>query len=198
MDNADLPAQDSDDRSAPGSWGPRPADAHHWESTNASVEQSFGHQTGLYCGWWRRVGATILDGLVLAIPSGIIAALLGATAAGTGLGSIGGHYNGAYWVATVIGLLIGILYFGFLMGRQGVNNGQTLGSQVTGYRVIRDDSQPVTFAYAVVRNVVMQKLIGVVPIIGGIVLLLNYLWPLWDRENQALHDKIVKSHVVRV
>ena len=27
--------------------------------------------------------------------------------------------------------------------------------------------------------------------------ILNYLWPLWDDKNQALHDKIVKSRVVR-
>ena len=27
--------------------------------------------------------------------------------------------------------------------------------------------------------------------------LLNYLWPLWDKKNQALHDKIVSSYVVQ-
>ena len=28
-------------------------------------------------------------------------------------------------------------------------------------------------------------------------LIVDYLWPLWDRENQALHDKIASTHVVR-
>ena len=27
--------------------------------------------------------------------------------------------------------------------------------------------------------------------------LLDYLWPLWDQKNQALHDKVVSSVVVR-
>jgi uncharacterized RDD family membrane protein YckC len=27
--------------------------------------------------------------------------------------------------------------------------------------------------------------------------LLDYLWPLWDKRNQALHDKVVNSIVVR-
>jgi len=28
--------------------------------------------------------------------------------------------------------------------------------------------------------------------------ILDYLWPLWDRKKQALHDKVVGSVVVRV
>ena len=28
------------------------------------------------------------------------------------------------------------------------------------------------------------------------VFVLDHLWPLWDKEKQALHDKIAKSHVV--
>jgi uncharacterized RDD family membrane protein YckC len=27
--------------------------------------------------------------------------------------------------------------------------------------------------------------------------LLDYLWPLWDQKNRALHDKVVGSVVVR-
>jgi uncharacterized RDD family membrane protein YckC len=27
--------------------------------------------------------------------------------------------------------------------------------------------------------------------------LLNYLWPLWDDQNRALHDMIVSTHVVQ-
>ena len=34
--------------------------------------------------------------------------------------------------------------------------------------------------------------------IGGIYSLLNYLWPIWDDKNQALHDKLAKTNVVRI
>lgn len=29
-------------------------------------------------------------------------------------------------------------------------------------------------------------------------LLVNYLWPLWDNKNQALHDKAARTNVVVV
>ena len=28
-------------------------------------------------------------------------------------------------------------------------------------------------------------------------IVLDYLWPLWDKKNQALHDKVVGSVVVK-
>jgi uncharacterized RDD family membrane protein YckC len=34
-------------------------------------------------------------------------------------------------------------------------------------------------------------------VVTGLYLLLDYLWPLWDRENRALHDMIARTHVVR-
>ena len=43
-------------------------------------------------------------------------------------------------------------------------------------------------------------LLGMVPFLGflgGIFSLLNVLWPLWDDKNQALHDKVAKTNVVR-
>ena len=31
----------------------------------------------------------------------------------------------------------------------------------------------------------------------GVALLIDFLWPLWDANSQALHDKIVGTRVVR-
>jgi uncharacterized RDD family membrane protein YckC len=39
-----------------------------------------------------------------------------------------------------------------------------------------------------------------IPVFGfvfGLVALLDYLWPLWDGKNQALHDKVAGTNVVR-
>jgi uncharacterized RDD family membrane protein YckC len=33
-------------------------------------------------------------------------------------------------------------------------------------------------------------------IIALIYYLLDYLWPLWERENRALHDLLARTHVV--
>ena len=78
-------------------------------------------------------------------------------------------------------------------------NGQTLGRQVTNIRVVRTDGQPITFGFAMVREVAVKALLfGVAGMItGGIANLLDILWPLWDEENRALHDFIVNTRTVK-
>ena len=65
--------------------------------------------------------------------------------------------------------------------------------------MVRDTGEPVGFGYAVLRELVVKTLLfGVVGgFFASIPTLLDYLWPLWDDENRALHDMIVKSHVLR-
>ena len=85
------------------------------------------------------------------------------------------------------------------MARGGENNGQTFGKQIVGIRVVRDVGQPFDMAAAFVRELVVKQLLF--NFVGGfffsIPTLLDYLWPLWDDQNRALHDMVVKSHVVR-
>jgi uncharacterized RDD family membrane protein YckC len=85
------------------------------------------------------------------------------------------------------------------MMRQGARNGQTLGKQVVGIRVVRDSGEPMGFGWAALREVVVKNLAvniasSIIPFVPW---LLNYLWPLWDDENRALHDMVVATHVVR-
>jgi uncharacterized RDD family membrane protein YckC len=94
--------------------------------------------------------------------------------------------------------IIGFIVNWFLMGREGERNGQTLGKQLCNIRVIKEDGTPVTTGYAVLRDFVVKGLLF--GFIGGFFFfpwLLNYLWPLWDDKNQALHDKMVSSYVVQ-
>jgi len=35
-------------------------------------------------------------------------------------------------------------------------------------------------------------------ITGGIAVLIDYLWPLWDEENRALHDYVVNTRTVLI
>jgi uncharacterized RDD family membrane protein YckC len=146
--------------------------------------------------WGSRVGATLLDGLVLFIAvialaaPGVICLVAGAKVAGIVLLILGGL---AYAV-------IYVLYGAYLMNRPGERNGQTLGKQWVGIRVVRDTTEPFGFGQALLREFVVKiMLFGWV---GGsfflaIPSLLDHLWPLWEDENRALHDLIVKTHVVR-
>jgi uncharacterized RDD family membrane protein YckC len=137
-------------------------------------------------GWWRRVGAYVLDGIFTAIVIWVGEILI----------VTGTEVLGA--VLVLGGLVIAFFYYPVTMMREGARNGQTLGKQILGIRVVRDDGQTVTFGFALLREFVVEFLLFQVlgSLLFGIPWLINVLWPLWDSENRALHDMIVKSHVV--
>jgi uncharacterized RDD family membrane protein YckC len=139
-------------------------------------------------GWWRRVGAYLLDGIITSL----------VIYAGVGLIAAGSEVFGA--VVILIGLVIAFFYYPLTMSREGANNGQSLGKQALGITVSRDTGEQVTFGWALLRQFVVIYLLF--QVVGGIAFglpwLIDVLWPLWDRENRALHDMIVKSHVVKV
>jgi uncharacterized RDD family membrane protein YckC len=92
---------------------------------------------------------------------------------------------------------IGWIVNWFLMARQGEKNGMTLGKQVVGQRVVKEDGTPVDIGFALLREFVVRFLL--IGVVGGLFFfpgILDLLWPLWDERNQTLHDKIVKSYVV--
>ncbi len=75
------------------------------------------------------------------------------------------------------------------MLRPGEGNGQTLGKQLLGIRVVRDDGEPVGLGTALGRDLVAK------PALGILTLGLDFLWPLGERERRALHDKAARTHV---
>ena len=78
-------------------------------------------------------------------------------------------------------------------------NGKTLGRMACGIRVVRANGKPIDFGYAMLREVVVKWLLFNV-IAGsftfGLAALIDYLWPLWDEENRALHDFVVNSRTI--
>lgn len=92
-------------------------------------------------------------------------------------------------------LLVGGVYYLLQMPR---TNGRTLGKMATGIRVVRESGQPVDVGFTLFRQtlVIFMLFWGLAALLLFIPTILNYLWPLWDDKNQALHDKIVKSRVV--
>jgi uncharacterized RDD family membrane protein YckC len=97
-------------------------------------------------------------------------------------------------------LVRGILYAPLLMRRPGARNGQTLGKQMVGIRVVRENAQPMDYGSALVRQwLVITLLIQVVggAFTGGIASIIDYLWPLWDSRNRAVHDIIASTMVFR-
>ena len=132
--------------------------------------QPAGH--GAYAGFWIRFLAALVDGILLGIATSFVGAILGLD---------GNGING-------LNLVAGVIYFGLL---EGGTTGQTLGKRVCNIRVIDANTG--------------QAGIGVGRAIGryfarwlsAIVLLLGYLWMLWDPKKQTWHDKLVSSIVVK-
>ena len=152
--------------------------------------------------WGSRLGAYVIDLLVLLVPGGILFVLIVGGAVGlTGtdddvsvLAVVGASI---LWV--LLWGVIALLYAPLLMKRAGERNGQTWGKQLVGIRAVRDSGEPWTFGSAALREVVLKGLaVGIASsIIPFIPWFLNFFWPLWDDQNRALHDMAASSHVVK-
>jgi uncharacterized RDD family membrane protein YckC len=152
-------------------------------------------------GWWRRVAAHLLDGIVIGVGALVLFLVLAAI---FGSGFLIGDTTGI--IAVILGFILwfaciavaALLYAPWMMAR---TNGQTLGRMAVGIRVVRPDGQPIDFGFAMLREVAVKWLLfGLLlgSITGGIATLIDYLWPLWDEENRALHDLIVNTRTIRV
>jgi uncharacterized RDD family membrane protein YckC len=125
--------------------------------------------SGEAAGFWRRFAAALIDGILLGIVSGILRAILG-FGPGTGLGSLGSF-----------------VYFTYFHGR----TGQTPGDAALGIRVVDiDTGEVIGYGRAFGR--------ALVSIVSAVVIVLGYLWMIWDKHKQTWHDKAVSSLPVRV
>ena len=149
--------------------------------------------------WLSRVGAQLIDGLIIGIGALIlflpIGAALGVAGASDSDAGIGAAIVGLlFWVLCVT--IIAVLYAPILMAR---TNGKTLGRMAMNIRVVKTNGEPITFGFAMLREVVVKSLVfGIAGSFTlGLAPLLDALWPLWDEENRALHDFIVSTRVVK-
>jgi uncharacterized RDD family membrane protein YckC len=157
--------------------------------------------------WGSRVGATLLDALVLTLamlvllaPGILVLSLTDITALGVVLTIL----------TAVAALVLALLYAAYFMKRPGTQNGQTLGKQWVGIRVVFVDGKQFGWGQGLLREIVIKQiLVGVASSLASVVTffllglggfvpyLLDYLWPLWDDENRAVHDMIVNTRVIR-
>jgi len=156
-------------------------------------------------GWWARVGAVVVDSLVVVLPLAILGLVVGAyhtTHYITDSGSVGTSVTvNERWAEP----LAYFLYLFVLLTRRGGRNGQTLGKQATGIRILRNDGQPVDWRTVLLREgigkaAIPALLVFVAPLLVLALLaywLIDYLLPLVEPQNRALHDLIARTHVVR-
>ena len=80
-----------------------------------------------------------------------------------------------------------------------ISSGQTPGKQITGIRVVQAHGEPSGWGCTFVREFIFKGIIGhVLTIITlGLFYVVDYLWPLWDKNSQTLHDKMAGTLVVQ-
>ena len=126
--------------------------------------------SGPRAGFWRRFGASLLDGFILGVP----------------LGVVGAAFPDEADTINALSFFVGVFYFVLL---EGGRSGATLGKQALGIRVADlQDGGPIGYGRAIVRYV--GRILSTIP------LLLGYLWMIWDREKQTWHDKLARAVVV--
>lgn len=168
-------------------------------------------------GWWRRVGARFIDGLIVGIASlpltgyfywqyvqvllDYMREAMDAAAAGRPQTSTALPAEAYQWMipAILIGLAVSFVYEYFFLTRKGA----TPGKKAVGIAVrLRDVPGPPPGSAVVKRFSIYTglSLLSAIPLVGTLfsfVSLINYLWPLWDDKKQALHDKVAATNVVR-
>ena len=150
-------------------------------------------------GFGRRLGAFVLDCLILVIPGNALSSfvrLFLAKEPGTCEKADGTLYacdvlpsdsegiHGLFLLTLL--LFIVIFYFGHLEGRRG----GTPGKRIAGLRVVRTDTGgTIGMGRAIAR--LLLRFVSAAPVFLG------YFWMLWDDNGQTWHDKVVRSRVVR-
>ena len=131
--------------------------------------------TGNLATWPVRVGAFLIDSIIVGVPSGI-----GNAISGDSVGAV-------YWIFTLIAL--GLWVYNRVI-QQG-QTGQSWGKKALGLKLVAADSgQPVGAGKALLRDITH--------ILDGLPCYLGYLWPLWDEKKQTFADKINHTYVIKL
>jgi uncharacterized RDD family membrane protein YckC len=167
----------------------------------------------------RRIPAAILDGVFGAIAVGICGTV--GFLIGLGIGGANGTSDDGWeelgWIllGSLVGLAIGmvvwlVLVVG-LMRRPGVHNGQTIGKQMLGIRVMRAGGGDIGAGWAFMREILVKGLLvaitssaisallgfadgGAIGALGAIALW--YGPAFFDDERRGLHDRLCDTRVV--
>lgn len=154
--------------------------------------------------WGQRVAASVLDGLILLVPSlfalpfVLIPGLLLSTLTnchGTGKVLHCAPQNGfTGWIVAfdiLITLLVWTVYYGVF---NGLVDGQTPGNSITGTAVRDESTGELIGLWRGASRWLLRLALYALAIVPG---LLNDLWPLWDQHQQSLADKVCNTVVIR-
>jgi uncharacterized RDD family membrane protein YckC len=140
-------------------------------------------------GFGERTGAAFVD---LGISALVLAAAIWIATVLFAIGGTGPIVAGLLLI--VAGIVVAILHTSLLMARGGERNGQSIGKRALDVRVVTTAGGPVGIGTCLVREVAVKQF-GTL-ITGGLFLPVDYLWPLFDDEDRAIHDIVAETRLV--
>lgn len=174
------PAQPGGYPGQPGAYGQQPYGAQPYGAQPYGGYGYGGQPTGELAGWPIRVGASLIDGIIYAIPY-----LIGSLIASSG---DSGDAGPALISLVFYAIALGIWIYNRLI-QQG-RTGQSWGKKAVGIKLVgADTGQPIGAGKAFLRELTH--------ILDSLPCYLGYLWPLWDEKKQTFSDKINNTYVVR-
>lgn len=155
----------------------------------------------LYAGFWLRVVAAIIDGLILAVPLGLVFFLLFASALPSIIAnaqdqnpmSIAMTILPRILFLLIASVIAGWLYWGLLESSPWQ---ATLGKKALGLYVTDLSGKQATFARTSARFFAGRG-IGSFPYLGGLYFLISCIMAGFTEKKQALHDVIANCLVLR-
>lgn len=133
-------------------------------------------------GFWIRVGASLIDGLILGAVQFAIGLVLGFAGE-----AAGGESLALFAITWLCSVAISITYYVFFTGY----NGQTPGKMALRLQVIRSDGTPMSYGRAFLREIPCK-------FISGILLGIGYLMVAFDQQKQGLHDRMAGTYVIKL
>lgn len=134
-------------------------------------------QTHYYAGFWIRLAAYIIDGIIISIPSMIINSVV----TGIFIDQLAGMLVGG-----LVSILVGWIYFA---GMESSRHMATIGKQAFNLRVTDVNGYKISFGRASAR------FFG--KILSAVILYIGFIMIAFTRNKQALHDKIAHTFVVK-
>lgn len=148
-----------------------------------------------YGGFWIRFGARMVDGFVLLVPFGIIAALFIPSLLRPGNQVNQGPnalFAGIFLTVLVVYFLIATSYEVVMLK----NWGATVGKMACGLRVIRSDGRGLGWGVSLGRYFMWNIVTSGVPYLNVVLMSVSAIMVGTDSERRALHDRVCDTRVV--
>jgi len=149
-----------------------------------------------YGGFWLRFVAVLIDGIILAIPIGILEvvvfgamglsmARLGENPSPEDVFAVLGPLFGMIGLVSIISVGLSAAYETFFVAKYGA----TPGKMALGLKVVRPDGSMLTAGRACGRYFAKM--------LSGMILYIGYIMAGFDDQKRALHDRICDSRVIK-